>query len=165
MRKTEFSLGAEPLPLGMIQEYLKFRQFTISRKGLRMIQEYSLNLGTGQEDLSHILQYQAISWILMTCLQKFHQEGIRNYVQIGFPCGSAGKESTCNAEDMGSNPGLGRSPGEGKGDPLQYSGLENSMDCIVMTVRLSLTMYKDQTTKYASQHCFQYQNTETSLDV
>ena len=48
-----------------------------------------------------------------------------------FPYGSAGKESTCNAGDLGSIPGLGRSPGEGKGYPLQYSGLENSMDCIV----------------------------------
>ena len=49
----------------------------------------------------------------------------------GFPCGSAGEESTCNAGDLGSIPGLGRSPGEGKGYSLQYSGLENSMDSIV----------------------------------
>ena len=48
---------------------------------------------------------------------------------MGFPGGSAGKESVCNAGDLGSIPGLGRSPGEGKGHPLQYSGLENSMDC------------------------------------
>ena len=47
-------------------------------------------------------------------------------------CGSAGKESSCNAGDLGLIPGLGRSPGEGKGYPLQYSGLENSMDCISM---------------------------------
>ena len=52
------------------------------------------------------------------------------YIQ-GFPCGSTGKESTSNAGDLGSIPDLGRSPGEGKGYPLQYSGLENSMDCIV----------------------------------
>ena len=45
---------------------------------------------------------------------------------LGFPGGSAGKESACNAGDLGSIPGLGRSPGEGKGSPLQYSGLENS---------------------------------------
>ena len=38
---------------------------------------------------------------------------------LGFPCASAGKESTCNAGDLGSIPGLGRSPGEGKGYPLQ----------------------------------------------
>ena len=50
---------------------------------------------------------------------------------LGLPlCGSAGKESTCNAGDLSSIPELGRSPGEGKGYPLQYSGLENSMDCI-----------------------------------
>ena len=51
-------------------------------------------------------------------------------VFLGFPCGSADKESACNEGDLGSIPGLGRSPGEGKGYPLQYSGLENSMDCI-----------------------------------
>ena len=48
----------------------------------------------------------------------------------GFPGGSAGKESTCNAGDLGLIPGVGRSPGEGKSYPLQYSGLENSMYCI-----------------------------------
>ena len=46
----------------------------------------------------------------------------------GFPGGSAGKESACNAGDLASIPGLGRSPGEGHGDPLQYSSLENPMD-------------------------------------
>ena len=44
---------------------------------------------------------------------------------MGFPCGSAGKESACDAGDLGLIPGLGRSPGEGKSYPLQYSGLEN----------------------------------------
>ena len=47
---------------------------------------------------------------------------------LGFPGGSAGKESACNAGDLGSIPGLGRSLGEQNGYPLQYSGLENSMD-------------------------------------
>ena len=46
----------------------------------------------------------------------------------GFPCGSAGEESACNAGDLSSIPGLGRCPGEGKGYSLQYSGLENSME-------------------------------------
>ena len=54
-------------------------------------------------------------------------------------CGSAGKESACNVGDLGSIPGLGRSPGEGKGYPLQYSGLENSRDCIVHRVTKSRT--------------------------
>ena len=55
---------------------------------------------------------------------------IAMYIQspIDFTGGSDGKESACNAEDPGSIPGLGRSPGEGKGYPVQYSGLENSMD-------------------------------------
>ena len=47
---------------------------------------------------------------------------------MGFPGGSDGKESACNAGDLGSIPGLGRSPGEGNSYPLQCSGLENSMD-------------------------------------
>ena len=47
---------------------------------------------------------------------------------LGFPCGSTGKEYTCNARDLGSIHGLGRSPGKGNGNPLQYSCLENSMD-------------------------------------
>ena len=67
------------------------------------------------------------------------------YKNLGFPCGSVGKESTYKAGDPGSIPGLGRSPREGKGYPLQYSGLENSMNCIVhgftelnLTAQLSL---------------------------
>ena len=60
-------------------------------------------------------------------------------IYIGLPCGSAGKESACNTGDLGSIPGLGRSPGEGKGNPLQFSGLENSMDCIVHGVTKSQT--------------------------
>ena len=60
-------------------------------------------------------------------------------VFLGFLCGSAGKESTCNEGDLGSIPGLGRSPGEGKGYPLQYSGLEKSMDCIAHGVTKSQT--------------------------
>ena len=62
---------------------------------------------------------------------------------LGFPAGSAGKESACNAEDLGSIPGLGRSPGEGNSYPLQCSGLENSMDCIVQGVAKSQTQLSD----------------------
>jgi len=64
-------------------------------------------------------------------------------IPIHFPCGSAGKESTCNVGDLGSIPGLGRSLGEGKGYPFQYSGLENSMDCIVHWVTKSQTRLSD----------------------
>ena len=58
---------------------------------------------------------------------------------MGFPDSSTGKESACNVGDLGSFSGLGRTPGEGKGYPLQYSGLENSMDCIVHGVTKSPT--------------------------
>ena len=59
--------------------------------------------------------------------------------QKGFPGSSASKESACNAGDLGSIPGLRRFPGEGKGYPLQCSGLENSKDCIVPGVAKSQT--------------------------
>ena len=59
---------------------------------------------------------------------------------IGFPGGSAGKESACNVGDLGLIPGLGRSPGEGKGYPLQYSGLVNSIDCIAHGVVKTWTL-------------------------
>ena len=61
------------------------------------------------------------------------------YLLLGFCGGSDGKESTCNAGDLSLIPELGRSPGEGKGYPLRYSGLENSMDCIVHGVAESDT--------------------------
>ena len=54
-------------------------------------------------------------------------------------CGSAGKESACNAGDLSSIPGLGGSPGEGKGYPLRYSGLDFSMNCIVQGAAKSRT--------------------------
>ena len=57
----------------------------------------------------------------------------------GYPCGSAGKESACHVGDLGSIPGLGRFPGEGKDCPLQHSGLENSRDCMVLGVAESDT--------------------------
>ena len=60
-------------------------------------------------------------------------------VFLGFPCGSAGRESACNVGDLGSTPGLGRCPGGGKGYPIQDSGLENSMDSIVHGVTKSQT--------------------------
>ena len=65
----------------------------------------------------------------------------------GFPCGSTGKESACNEGGLGSIPGLGRSPGEGKGYLLQYSGLENihelysPWDCKELDTTERLTLY------------------------
>ena len=62
---------------------------------------------------------------------------------MGFPHDLAGKESACNTEDLGWIPGLGRSPGERKGYPLQYSALENSMDCVVLGVAKSWTRWSN----------------------
>ena len=59
----------------------------------------------------------------------------------GLPWLISAKESTCNAGDLGSIPGLGRCPGEGKGYQLQCSGLENSMDCIVLLLLLLLSHF------------------------
>ena len=63
--------------------------------------------------------------------------------QGDFPGSSAGKETAYSARDLGSIPGLGRSPGEGNSYPLQYSGLENSIDCIVHGVTESRTRLGD----------------------
>ena len=65
------------------------------------------------------------------------------YLYQGFPHSSVGKESARNAGDLGSIPGLGRSPGEGEGYPLQHSGLENSGDCLVHGVEKSRTRLSD----------------------
>ena len=62
---------------------------------------------------------------------------------LDLPGDSAGKESPCNVGDLGSIPGLGRSPGEGKGYPLPYFGLENFMDRIVHEVTKSWTRLSD----------------------
>ena len=71
-----------------------------------------------------------------------------NHLSIGpkrdcFSGGSAGKESACNVGDLGLIPGWERSPGEGKGYPLQYAGLANSMDCIVHGFAKSWTRLRD----------------------
>ena len=64
-------------------------------------------------------------------------------VFMGFPGSSDGKESTCNAGDLDLIPGLGKSPGERDSYPLQYSGLENSMDCVIHGVAKSRTRLSD----------------------
>ena len=92
-----------------------------------------------------LASYAPSSW--SSCFQEYEVNSFCFWCE-GFPCGSARKESACNVGDLGSIPGSGRSPGEGKGCPLQHSGLENSMDCTVygdskesdMTERLSLTL-------------------------
>ena len=81
------------------------------------------------------LQHKLSTFQLLDCLPPFSE--------LGFPDISAGKDSACNAGDLGPIPGLGRSPGERKGYPLLYSGLENSMDCIAHGVAKSQTQLSD----------------------
>ena len=80
----------------------------------------------------------------------------------GFPGSSAGKESACNTGDPSAIPGSGRSPGEGKGYPLQYSGLESSMNCTVhgvaksQTERLSLVFVNKALLEHSHTHSLAY---------
>ena len=75
---------------------------------------------------------ELLTWILNVLLHMYIIVCVlfleESKLQLGFPHGSAGKEFTCNAGDLGLIPGLGRSPEVGNGNPLQYSCLENSMD-------------------------------------
>ena len=94
-----------------------------------------------------IFQARTLEWVAISFSRGSYP--LRNRIHIiilqadfyhkNFPGGSAGKEFSYKAGELGSIPGLGRSPGEGKGYPLQYSGLENCMDCIVHGVTQSWT--------------------------
>ena len=95
-------------------------------------------LKPGLENFEH---YFASMWNECNCAGVWIFFGIA--FLWGFPWSSAGKESTCNAGDLVSIPGLGRYTGEGKGYPLQCSGLQNSMDCIVYGVTKSQTQLSD----------------------
>ena len=97
-----------------------------------------------------ILQHSAFFMVQLSHLYITTRKTTRS-----FPCGSAGKESTHNVGDLGSIPGLGRSSGEGKGYPLQYSGMENSMDCTVLGVAKSPTWLSDFHFHYKN-HSFDY---------
>ena len=99
---------------------------------------------------------------------------IINKVYIGgFPDSLVGKESACNAGDLGSIPGLGRSSGEGIGYLLQYSGLENSMDCIVHGVAKNWTRLSDFHFQsmcvcvyiYIHTHTYMYNNIHTHICI
>ena len=106
-----------------------------------------------QENLPAMQRISAMQRVHLQCRRPWfnswvgkilwRRDGLPTPLFLGFPCGSAGKESACNAGNLGSIPGLRRSPGEGKGDPLQYSGLEKSVDCIVHGVAKSWTRLSD----------------------
>ena len=79
------------------------------------------------------------SWASYCKIQAKIEESRKNH----YPHGSAGKESALNVGDLGSIPGLGRSPGEGNGYPHRYSGLENSMDYTVQEITKSWAQLSD----------------------
>ena len=76
----------------------------------------------------HLINHQSGILLQLSHTQECRERWIL-IIYMGFSCGSAGKESTCNVEELGSIPGLRRSAGEGKGYPLQFFALENFMDC------------------------------------
>ena len=84
-----------------------------------------------------VLSSSTFQPLLMVWKILWRRDRLLTPVFLRFHCGSAGKESSSNVGDLGSIRGLRRSPGEGKGYPLQYSGLENSMDCSVHGVAKS----------------------------
>ena len=95
----------------------------------------------GFPDSSVGKESQFNSWVRKI---RWRRDRLPTPVFLGFPYGSAGKKkSACNVGDLGLIPGLGRSPGEGKGCPLQYSGLENSMGYTVHGVPKSWTRLSD----------------------
>ena len=93
-----------------------------------LIAQLVKNLPVMQETLVQFLGGK-ISW---------RRDRLPTPVFLGFLCGSSGKESSCNVGDLGSIPGLGRSPGEGKSYPLQYSGLEPCPGVTKSRTRLSV---------------------------
>ena len=98
-----------------------------------------------------------------SCVGKIHwrRDRLPTPLFLGFHSGSAGKESASNVGNLGLIPGLGRSPGEGKGYPFQYSGLENSIDCIYHGVAKSRTQLRN----FHFHNHFKHPNTTLSLPV
>ena len=90
------------------------------------------------------------------CFHMFCECNWLFYIFLGFPGDSAGGKSSCNAGDLGSIPELGRFQGEGNSYPLEYSGFENSMDCIVQGVTKSSTQLSDF--HFTSSHISNYQS-------
>ena len=93
--------------------------------------------------VKYLLAMQEIPFSSWVRKIRWRRDRLPTPIFLGFPCGSAGKESACNAGDLGPIAGFGRSPGGEQGNPLQYSGLENSMDCTVHGVTKSRTQLSD----------------------
>ena len=113
--------------------------YYVSNRSSLMVQKASL---TAQLIKNPFAMQETLfnSWVSKIC---WRRDRLSTPVLLDFFCGSTGKESTCNVGDLSSIPGLGKSPREGEGYPLQYSGLENSMDCIVHWVVKSRTLLSD----------------------
>ena len=108
--------------------------------------DLSLILGLGRstrEGNNYPFQYSGLENSMDFIVHGVTKSDTTEWLSLGFPDDSAGKESSCNTVDLGSIPGLGKSPGEGKGYPLQYSGLENSMDHVVHWITKSWTWLSD----------------------
>ena len=119
-------------------------QILVGRRDLRCMKQGVLLCQAGSAAPLHVGSYfpdQGLN--LLPALLGNCEVDFKPLTNTGNLCGSAGKESTCNAGELSSIPGLGRSPGKGKGYPLQYSGLEKSMDCIVHAVAKSQTRLRD----------------------
>ena len=112
-------------PLGAHSEWRKWGGVPGKRfkKKYNVLAVYNVKGVTPHDQVGFLLGMQG--WFMQDLKIKVTK---KIYYRNSLYCGSAGKESTCKVGDPGSIPGLGRSPGEGKGYPLQYSGLENSMD-------------------------------------
>ena len=108
---------------------VKVIDFSYSQKIFMFMEdeETKIEIKDKNEWKDHKLHFNSYSVLFLYHWMLFHLVLFTMPVFLGFPCGS---ESTRKVGDLGSIPGLGRYLGEGKGYPLQYSGLENSMDCI-----------------------------------
>ena len=132
LRIDLFDLLAVQGALKSLLQYPSLNASMIQCSAFFMVQLSYPYMTTGKTSTTRTFVSKVIS-LLLNMLSRF---------VMGFPDGSAGKESACNVGDLGLTPGLGRSPGERKGYPLQYSGLENSMDCMVHEVSKSWTQLK-----------------------
>ena len=119
--------------------YYEYDYYTVCHQDFITIHSLGYRLGQHEVIISITLDYKQLSWkrICLQCRRPRFNSWVRKMqsrwdrlptpVFLGFPCGSAGKESACNVGDQDLIPGLGRSPGDGKGYPLQYSDLDNSL--------------------------------------
>ena len=107
---------------------MTFASFTDGLVGYNIVGWRKFSFRFLTENLLHCLLTSSMAIKRFKDLLINHPENIYALFSWGFPGGSEVKASACNAGDLGSIPGLGKSPGEGNGNPLQYSCLENPMD-------------------------------------